>query len=95
LKTIRNFKIKEDGSQKFNASFTNSTALENITIEGTIGNDFDIHWSPLTHDSIMSIINHLQTKTSGTFTLTLGSTNLAKLTDAEKAIATSRGWTLA
>jgi hypothetical protein len=30
-----------------------------------------------------------------TKTLTLGTTNLAKLTDAEKAIATEKGWTLA
>ncbi|MEE0840040.1 MAG: hypothetical protein U0L72_05750, partial [Acutalibacteraceae bacterium] len=30
-----------------------------------------------------------------THTLTLGTTNLAKLTDSEKAIATEKGWTLA
>jgi hypothetical protein len=30
-----------------------------------------------------------------TKTLTIGSTNLAKLTDAEKKIATDKGWTLA
>jgi hypothetical protein len=50
----------------------------------------------LTHDSLMSIINALQKKSSGTWTLTLGTTNLAKLTDAEKAIAThQKGWSLA
>jgi hypothetical protein len=27
--------------------------------------------------------------------VTMGSTNLAKLTDEEKAIATNKGWTLA
>ena len=48
----------------------------------------------LTHDSIMVIINGLQTVTS-TQTLTLGSTNLAKLTEAEKQIAIDKGWTLA
>ena len=48
----------------------------------------------LTHDSLMSIINNLTTKTSTT-KLTLGTTNLAKLTDEEKAIATSKNWTLA
>ena len=48
----------------------------------------------LTHDSIMVVINGLQTVTSKQ-TLTLGSTNLAKLTDAEKQIATDKGWTLA
>jgi surface protein len=48
----------------------------------------------LTHDSLMSIINNLTTKTSTT-KLTLGATNLAKLTNEEKAIATNKGWTLA
>ena len=47
----------------------------------------------LTHDSLMVIINGLQTVT--TQTLTLGAENLAKLTDAEKKIATDKGWTLA
>ena len=50
--------------------------------------------SNLTHDSLMSIINNLTTKTSTT-KLTLGATNLAKLTDEEKAIATGKNWTLA
>lgn len=76
--------------------FNGCTALENLTIDGVIGNDFVISSSTkLSHDSLMSIINHLETKTSGTFTLSIGSTNLAKLSDAEKAIATQKGWTLA
>ena len=48
----------------------------------------------LTHDSLMVIINGLQTVTT-TQKLTLGSTNLAKLTDEEKKVATDKGWTLA
>ena len=48
----------------------------------------------LTYDSLMVVINGLQTVTE-TQTLTLGSTNLAKLTDEEKQIATDKGWTLA
>ena len=47
----------------------------------------------LTHDSLMVVINGLQTVTS-TQTLALGSTNLAKLTEADKKIATDKGWTL-
>ena len=48
----------------------------------------------LTHDSLMVVINGLQTVTK-TQKLTLGSTNLAKLTDDEKKVATDKGWTLA
>lgn len=48
----------------------------------------------LTHDSLMVVINGLQT-VSTTQTLTLGTTNLAKLTDEEKKVATDKGWTLA
>ena len=47
----------------------------------------------LTHDSITVIINGLQTVTGQT--LTLGTVNLAKLTDEEKKVATDKGWTLA
>lgn len=71
-------------------------ALTDLTISGTIGNNFIIkECNKLTHDSLMSIINALENKTSGTWTCTLTATNLAKLTDAEKAIATQKGWTLA
>ena len=48
----------------------------------------------LTHDSIMVVINGLQTVTE-TQTLTLGSTNLDKLTQEEKQVAIDKGWTLA
>ena len=43
---------------------------------------------------LVTILNNLATITS-TETLTMGATNLAKLTDEEKAIATNKGWTLA
>ncbi len=43
---------------------------------------------------LVTILNNLATVTSST-TLTMGSTNLAKLTATDKAIATNKGWTLA
>lgn len=93
LVTIR--KLIVEAGAGYSGCFTGCTALENITIEGVIGKNFDISDSPkLTHDSLMSIINHLK-DTSSKLTLTIGSENLAKLTDAEKAIATEKGWTLA
>ena len=84
-----------------NSMFNKCTALENITINGTIKMT-GLSFSPctlLTHDSLMSIINafydYAAEGSTVTCKLTLGSTNLAKLTDAEKAIATQKGWTLA
>ena len=49
--------------------------------------------SKFTESALVEILNNLATVTS-TQTLTMGSTNLAKLTDEEKAIATNKGWTL-
>lgn len=73
--------------------------LSTLNIEGVIGtNGFDVHWSAkLTHESLMSIINALKDYSGSgmAYTVTLGTTNLAKLTDEEKAIATQKGWTLA
>lgn len=48
----------------------------------------------LTEQSLVNIMNEAATVTGGQV-LTFGSTNLAKLSDEEKAIATSKGWTLA
>ena len=47
----------------------------------------------LSHDSLMNVINALE-PTDTTLTLTIGSTNIAKLTEAELAIATEKGWTV-
>lgn len=85
----------------FSDTFSGCSSLENIVIEGTIAkNGLNLQWSTqLTHDSLMSIINALADKsgdTSGTvWTLTLGSTNIAKLTEDEQRIVKMKGWTLA
>lgn len=90
-----------DESYAFIGDFDYCDNLENLTIKGTIGkNGLKVSWSTkLTHDSLMSIINALKdysADTSGTtWAVTLGTENLAKLTDTEKAIATQKGWTLA
>lgn len=56
--------------------------------------DLNISYYPnLSKDSILNIINCL-CETTDTLTLTLGSTNMAKLTDKEIAIATTKGWTV-
>lgn len=53
--------------------------------------------SKITHDSLMNVINNLYdiaTKGCNAQKLILGSTNLAKLSDEEKAIVTNKGWVL-
>lgn len=75
--------------------FTNCTALTTITGNPNFKVSLNLSNSKkLTHDSIMVIINGLQTVTEAQ-TLTLGTENLAKLTEADKKIATDKGWTLA
>lgn len=91
-------KLNDDGSQAFDKMFNSTYGIVNLTIYGTIGqNGFNVAaCTQLTHDSLMSIINALKDYLTigGTHTITLGTVNLAKLTDAEKAIATQKGWTL-
>lgn len=101
LKTIDTLVLRDNGSQTFNNVFVNCNELENLAIEGAIGqNGFNVQWcSKLTHDSLISIINALQDKTSDTsgtvWKVTVGETNLAKLSDDELEIARQKGWNIA
>ena len=98
LVTIDKLIVSDTGSVAFSDTFGTCEKLQNITVEGVIGQNVNLSLCPLlTHDSIINIISCLQdlTGTGNTRTLTLGATNLAKLTDAEKAVATEKGWTLA
>ena len=51
--------------------------------------------SHITHESLLNVINKAADVTASPAILVLGSTNLAKLSDEEKAIATNKGWNLA
>lgn len=74
--------------------FYNCSSLETIHIIN-IGANLDISSSTkFIREALLEIIGNLKTVTS-TKTLTMGSTNLAKLTEEDKAIATNKGWTLA
>ena len=57
--------------------------------------DIKLSYCPLSHDSIMNVINKAADVTEAPATMTLGADNLAKLSDEEKGIATAKGWTLA
>lgn len=77
--------------------FYNCTALEDVQL----GQDWNMSLrlnvsNNLTVDSMVAMFNSLKDLTGDTAkTLTLGSTNLAKLTDEQKEIATNKNWTLA
>lgn len=77
--------------------FYNCTALEDVQL----GQDWNMNLrlnvsNNITADSMMAMFNSLKNLTGETAkTLTLGSTNLAKLTDEQKAVAINKNWTLA
>lgn len=74
--------------------FSGCSSLKSILMTGMKVN-FDISSSTrFERSDLVTILNNLATVTT-TRTLTMGATNLAKLTDEDKAIATNKGWTLA
>lgn len=80
----------------YNNCFAETPNLKEIRFEGVIGqNGLDFSDSPgLTVESLRSVLSCLKTLSGTTRTLTLGSANLAKLTEEEKAAAAAKGWTL-
>ena len=57
--------------------------------------NLDLHYCTyLTHDSLMNVINKAADVSDSRRILTLGNKNLSKLSFADKAIATGKGWTL-
>ena len=71
----------------------NALPVKNIVLKG-LRLSTDLRRVSTTRETLMETINAMQTVTT-TQTLTLGSTNLALLTDEDKKIATDKGWTLA
>ena len=77
-----------------NFMFSNCSNLETIHMLN-IRASLDISASnKFTREALLEIIGNLKTVTT-TKRLTMGATNLAKLTEEDKAIATNKGWTLA
>ena len=87
------------------SNLTNLGGLENLgqaydTTESANYSSYKLDLSTsnkLTHDSLMNVINNLydiKSKGCNPQSLVLGSTNLAKLTAEEIAIATEKGWTV-
>lgn len=76
--------------------FYNCTSLENIGGFLNCKVSLNLSYSTkLTNESLMNVINNLYDLIANGLseqTLTLGSTNIAKLTEDEIAIATNKGW---
>lgn len=80
------------------SAFLNCISLTTIKIAKDFNIDkFDCHNAfNLSHECLLEMLNNLIDLTGATAkTLTLGATNLAKLTDEEKLIATNKNWILA
>lgn len=74
--------------------FTSCRNLKSILMTN-IGTNLDISASTkFDREDLVLILNNLKTVTT-TKTLKMGATNLARLTDEDKLIATNKGWTLA
>ena len=84
-----------DGVTDMSGTFSGCKKLQTLNCVGVLDiNGLSlIDCTNLSHDSLMSAINCFA-QTSTTLTATFGATNLAKLSDAEKAIATEKGWSL-
>jgi hypothetical protein len=102
LHTIEKWVLKDDGSQPFSNCFNLCESLENIVIEGTIGqNGLNLQWSTkLSKASITNTINVLSTTTSG-LSVTLSQTAVNNAftggsTGSEwlNLIATKNNWTI-
>ena len=107
IKTIRKLKVSEKIT-RYVQTFYQCTALENITIEGTINASIELQWSTkLSHDSFVSIINALSLTASGlSVTFSLEAVRKAFETSQEALdgntssqwlalIATKPNWTIA
>ena len=83
----------------FNGTWVFCQKLTTLSGFGAIKESIWLNESPkLTVDSIMNVITQaadLNILGITGKTMKFGSTNLAKLTDAQKAVATNKGWTLA
>ena len=95
LKTIS---IPNSTKEFGNGVFSLCSSLENVTLEsGFNASGLDLSASTLySVNTLVSMLNALADRTGlSAYTLTIGSTNLAKLSNEQIAIATQKNWTLA
>lgn len=96
--TLKNVKIPNSIKFIYGNTFNNCTNLEKVTLDdGFNANNLNLSASNLyTRETIVSWLNALADRTGQTaYKLTIGATNLKKLTQEDIAIATAKNWTLA
>jgi hypothetical protein len=93
---LRSLRIQSEDLASFSIE-TNLAALTFLSVPSNWKYSLTLTNSVLLQkEAILGILYNLKDLTSSSAkTLTLGATNLAKLTDEEKAIATNKNWTLA
>ena len=97
LVTIETLTIfKPSSTVNCNNSFYYCSKLQNITFEGQFcPTKLNFQWSPLTIESLRSLIDALEDKsaaTSKTYKVTVGPDNLAKLTETDLQNIQVKGW---
>lgn len=95
--TVHKLILKEDGSQTFSkGAFESAYKMNNITFEGAIGADIWFTYSPLNLKSLQSVIKALKNykDTGTTHTVMFSDSSISLLSDAEKAKAIDKGWTI-
>ena len=96
IKGILNLIKTTNLSSAFGSSSGNAPKLlEEVKIKNLNANGLNLSYcEKLSYDSLIYLINNL-VETTTSKTVSLGSVNLAKLTEEEKAIAKEKNWTLA
>lgn len=94
LETVKIISVA--GFNSTSNTFRNCVSLKNLELVGPIRSKIlNVQWSPLTHDSLINILNNLVDKsadTSDSWKVTIGPDNIAKLTSDELKIAEDKGW---
>ena len=83
-----------DMSNMFSGCYSLASILFNSSVTGWAGCAVSLQDCSLGHAAIVAFFNSLPTITSAKAITLTGNPSVSELTDAEKAIATGRGWTL-
>ena len=87
-------KVNSMRNMLYNCHSLETLKCENLILPNIeLGNIWLEHSTKLTVDSIVGLLNALPQSDKG-YSFQIGSVNIAKLSDEQKAIATDKGWTL-